>query len=161
MPLFLIPIITALAAGGTLVPHAAGGVIVVAATGGYVAGTYLGTAAIATLITTAIATIGVGVAVVTGAASAAIGSAGIFGTTIGASGITGFLMTAGILTSTPIVVPVAVGCVVLGSGYVSYILFKLQRKLRSVKDEEVQFTATEARIIEALIKRLSKEDGLT
>ena len=40
MPLPLIPIISALAAGGTLVPHAAGGMIVTSAAG-YVAGTYL------------------------------------------------------------------------------------------------------------------------
>lgn len=49
MPLPLIPIITALAAGGTLVPHAAGGMIVTSATG-YVAGTYLSTTAIGSLL---------------------------------------------------------------------------------------------------------------
>ena len=45
MPLPLIPIISTLAAGGSLVPHAAGGMIVTSAAG-YVAGTYLSTAAI-------------------------------------------------------------------------------------------------------------------
>ena len=40
MPLPLIPVISALAAGGWLVPHAAGGLIVTSASG-YVAGTYL------------------------------------------------------------------------------------------------------------------------
>ena len=45
MPLPII--IAALAAGGTLVPHAAGGLIVSSASG-YIAGTYIGTATIAT-----------------------------------------------------------------------------------------------------------------
>ena len=50
MPLPLIPIAAALAAGGSLVPHAAGGLIVTAtAGGGYVAGTYLSTAAVTSL----------------------------------------------------------------------------------------------------------------
>lgn len=162
MPLPLIPIIAALAAGGTLVPHAAGGMIVTAATGGYIAGTYLSTAAITSLLVTATTTLGVGAAVVTGAASAIVGSAGIFGTTIGATGITGMLMSAGILPSTPIVVPVAVGTAVLGGSYVTYILFKLKRKLQAVKEgEEIYFKDIEAKIIEAFIKRLSKKDGLT
>ena len=43
MPIPFIPIIAALAAGGTLVPHAAGGMIVTSAAAGYVAGTYLST----------------------------------------------------------------------------------------------------------------------
>ena len=48
MPLPLIPIITARAAGGSLVPHAAGGMIVTAASG-YVTGTYLITATLTSL----------------------------------------------------------------------------------------------------------------
>jgi hypothetical protein len=40
MPIPLIPIISALAAGGSLVPHATGGLIVTGA-GGYIAGTFL------------------------------------------------------------------------------------------------------------------------
>jgi hypothetical protein len=52
MPLPLIPVIAALAAGGTLVPHAAGGMIVTSAAG-YVAGTYLTTAALGGLFAAA------------------------------------------------------------------------------------------------------------
>jgi len=57
MPIPLMAIISALAAGGSLVPHAAGGMIVTGA-GGYVAGTYLSTTAIASLLAAATATVG-------------------------------------------------------------------------------------------------------
>ena len=51
MAIPLIPIMTALAAGGSLVPHAAGGLMVSSATaGGYVAGTYLGTTAATSIV---------------------------------------------------------------------------------------------------------------
>lgn len=160
MPLPLIPIITALAAGGSLVPHAAGGLIVTSA-GGYVAGTYLSSAAIASLVTGAGAALGAGALTLTGAAGAIIGSAGIFGTTIGASGLTGALMSVGILPATPIGVPVAIGGAAVGAGYLSYLLLKLRKKLRAAKEGvEVQFTETEARIIEAIIRRSAKKsDG--
>ena len=84
MPIPLLPIAAALTAGGTLVPHAAGGMIVTATTG-YVTGTYIGTAAIASILTLATTTLGMGTALLTGAATAIVGSAGIFGTTVGAS----------------------------------------------------------------------------
>ena len=108
MPLPLIPIGAALAAGGSLVPHAAGGLIVTSAATGYVAGTYLSTAAIGWLIAIASTTLGAGALYLSGAAASIVGSAGIFGTTIGVSGITGALMSVGIISFTPIWVPVAV-----------------------------------------------------
>ena len=162
MPLPLIPIISALAAGGTLVPHAAGGMIVTSAAG-YVAGTYLSTAAISGLIATASATLGAGALYLSGAAGSIIGSAGIFGTTVGASGITGWLMSVGIISSTPIWVPVAVGAATggaaLGFGYGAYRLFNLKKKLTgAIPGEEMQFSEAEARIVEQLIKRLGKKD---
>ena len=147
MPLPLIPVIAALTAGGTLVPHAAGGLIVTAASGGYVAGTYLSTAAIASIVVGATATVGAGAAVMTGAASALIGSAGIFGTTVGATGLTGALMSAGILPATPVAVPIALGGAVVGGGYLVYYLTRLRRKLAAVKDgDEVQFSEKEAKV---------------
>lgn len=158
MPLTLVPVIAALVAGGTLVPHAAGGMIVSTAGSGYVAGTYLSSAALTSLMGAAGAALGVGALTLSGAASAIIGSAGIFGTTIGATGLTGVLMSAGILPATPIAVPIAVGGVAVGTGYVSYVLHKLRRKLRLVRDgHEIQFTSTEAKIIEALLKRAAKK----
>lgn len=156
MPLPLLPIIPALLAGGSLVPHAAGGLIVSGA-GGYIAGTYLSSAAIASLLAGAGATLGAGVLTLTGAAGAIIGSAGIFGTTVGASGLTGVLMSAGILPATPIGVPIAIGAAAAGGGYLSYLLLRLRRKLRKAEQgEEVQFTETEAKVIEAIIRRFAK-----
>lgn len=137
-------------------PHAGGGLIVTT-TGGYVAGTYLSTAAIGSIIATATATLGAGTAAITGAASAIIGSAGIFGTTVGATGLTGALMSAGILPSTPIVVPIALGGVAVGGTYIAYRMLQLRRKLAAARDgEEVQFTEMEASVIAGLIKRLAK-----
>ena len=161
MPLPLIPIFSALTAGGTLVPHAAGGMIVTAASG-YVAGTYLSTAAISGLITAASTALGAGALYLSGAAGSIIGGAGVFGTTVGATGITGVLMSVGIISSTPIWVPVVAGSAVIGSaggfGYGSYRLYKLKQKINnSAEGEEAQFTETEAKIVEKIIKRLSKK----
>ena len=163
MPLPLIPIISALAAGGTLVPHAAGGMIVTSAAG-YVAGTYLSTAAIGGLLTVAATTLGAGALYLSGAAGSIIGSAGIFGTTVGASGITGALMSAGIISSTPIWVPLAVGGAAAGGaaglGYGGYRLYKLKKKISDTPEgEEAQFTESEAHIVEKIIKRLSKKEN--
>ncbi len=157
MPIPLIAVASALAAGGTLVPHAAGGMIVTAA-GGYVAGTYLSTAAIATVVAAATATVGAGAAAVASAASAVIGSAGIFGTTVGASGLTGVLMSAGILPSTPIIVPVAVGAAALGGAGLAYYLLRLRRKVASAKEgEEAHFTEREAKVVQVLLLQLAKK----
>lgn len=154
MPFPFIPIVAALAAGGTIVPHAAGGVIVTSvAAGGYVAGTYLSTAAIASVLSGGLAVLGAGAAVVTGAASAAIGSAGIFGTTIGATGITGALMSAGLISATPIWIPLAIGGSLLGIFVGAYRLYKLRKKIRqTLPGQEALFTEQEARAIERVIR---------
>lgn len=158
MPIPLIPIISALSAGGALVPHATGGLIVTGASG-YIAGTFLSTTAISGLLATASATMGAGALYLSGTAASIVGSAGIFGTTIGASGITGALMSAGIISSTPIWIPVAVGGAALGCGYGVYRLLKLKRKLNKTPEgEEAQFTDTEAKIVEKIIKRLAKKE---
>lgn len=165
MPLPLIPIISALAAGGTLVPHAAGGMIVTSAAG-YVAGTYLSTAAIGGLLTAASTALGAGALYLSGAAGSIIGSAGIFGTTVGASGITGALMSVGIISSTPIWVPLAaggaaVGCAA-GLGYGGYRLYKLKQKISNTPEgEEAQFTETEANIVEKILRRFGKKENLS
>jgi hypothetical protein len=162
MPLPLIPIISALAAGGTLVPHAAGGMIVTSATG-YVAGTYLSTLAIGSLLSAATTALGAGALYLSGVAGTVIGSAGIFGTTIGATGITGALMSVGIISSTPIWVPFAVGGAAVGGaaglGYGGYRLFKLKQKIASTANsEEAQFTENEAKMVERVIKRLATKE---
>jgi hypothetical protein len=164
MPLPLIPIIAALAAGGSLVPHAAGGMIVTSAVG-YVAGTYISTAAIGGLLAAASTTLGAGALYLSGAAGSFLGSAGIFGTTVGASGVTGALVSAGIVSSTPIWVPFVIGGAVIGAsglGYGSYRLLKLKQKIGSTANsEEAHFTKTDAKIVEKIIKRLDfkQKDG--
>ena len=158
MPIPLIPVIAALAAGGTLVPHAAGGFIVTSAIGGYVAGTYVGTAAITSILALATASLGVGATIVTGAATTLIGGAGIFGTTVGATGVTGALMSAGILSSTPIIWPILAGCSIVGGAYAAYCYRQLMRKVSSATSgEEAHFSNSEAIIIEAILKSLSKK----
>jgi hypothetical protein len=157
MPIPLIPIISALAAGGTLVPHISGGLIVTGASG-YVTGTFLTTAAINGLLATASATLGAGALYLSGATASIVGSAGILGTSIGATGITGALMSVGIISSTPVWIPFVAGGAALGCGYGSYRLFKLKRKLNETPEGvETQFTETEAKIIEKIIKRLAKK----
>jgi hypothetical protein len=158
MPIPLIPIISALAAGGTLVPHATGGLIVTGA-GGYIAGTFLSTAAISGLLATASATLGAGVLYLSGTAASVIGGAGIFGTTVGATGITGVLMSAGLISSTPVWVPIAASGAAIGCGYGGYRLYRLKRKLNNTPEgEEALFTGTEARMVEKVIKRLAKKE---
>lgn len=157
MPLPLIMVISALATGGSLVPHAAGGLIVSSANG-YVAGTYLSTSAITALLTGGATALGTGAAVVSGVAAGVIGSAGIFGTTIGASGITGMLMSAGIIASTPVWVPVAVAGAGAGVAFGGFRFYKLRKKLITTPEgQEAQFTEREAKVIEWLLRRIANK----
>lgn len=140
MPLPLIPILSSLAAGGTLVPHAAGGLIVTSA-GGYVAGTYASTAAIGGLLAAGSTALGAGALYLSGAAGSIIGGPGIFGTTIGASGMTGVLMSAGIIPSTPVWVPLAIGGAavlgVAGLGFGGYQLYRRRCMTRAISREGI------------------------
>jgi len=68
-------------------------------------------------------------------------------------------MSAGIISSTPIWVPLAAGGAALGCGYGGYRLLQLKRKLSETPEgEEAQFTDTEAKIVEKIIKRLAKKE---
>jgi hypothetical protein len=73
---------------------------------------------------------GVGALYLTGALEVIIGGAGIFGTTIGATGITGFLMRVGILSSKPLWVAALAGLAMLvgtcGLCYLAYRFYKLK-----------------------------------
>jgi hypothetical protein len=65
-------------------------------------------------------------------------------------------MSAGILPATPVAVPIAIGGAVVGGGYLVYYLTRLRRKLAAVKDgDEVQFSEKEAKVIEAIIRRIA------
>lgn len=158
MPLPLVPVIAALAAGGTLVPHAAGGLIVTSASG-YIAGTYLSTATITALLAGGVTALGTGAAVVSGIGAGIIGGAGIFGTTIGASGITGLLMSAGIIAATPVWVPVAIAGAGVGVSYGAFMFYRLRNKLNTTPEgEEALFSEAEAKLIEWLFRRFAKNE---
>ena len=156
MPFPLMAVASALAAGGSLVPHAAGGMIVTGA-GGYVAGTYLGTTAIAGLLGAATAT-------VSGTVLAAVGAvkSGVLGggaaAAARATGVNGPLMSAGMLSAAKIAVPVLAGGAVLITGYYGYRLLKLRGKANAVHGgQEAHFTESEARLVEGVIKRLPSD----
>lgn len=162
MALPLIPIITALATGGILVPHAAGGMIVTSAAG-YVAGTYLSTSAIAGLLAGATATVGAGIALAATSMTGIIGAtvartaAPVIATTTAttvpaaATGVLGFL-------TGPVGISLAVGGAVLGIGYGGYRIIMLNRKVTDTpKGEEAQFTENEAKIVAGIIKKLAKK----
>lgn len=167
-------IIAALAAGGTLVPHAAGGLIVTSATG-YVAGTYLSTAAVtgilastgvlgtsAAVLSGAAALSGAASAGLSGVASSVIGSTGIFGTTIGSSGLTGMLMSAGVISATPVWVPVTIAGTAAGvAGAVGYIATQLYRIRKAISQtspgQEMQFTERQAKLIQAILPKVAQK----
>jgi hypothetical protein len=156
MPIPLVAIAAAYAAGGQLVAHSAGGMIM-SVGGSYVAGTYLSTAAITALWTGSITLAGAGAVALSGAASAAIGGAGIFGTTLGSTGIIGWLMSAGIISSTPIWLPILIGTGIAGLGAATFKFFTLSKKLKATpQGEEAHFTASEAKAVGALILWLAK-----
>jgi hypothetical protein len=164
MPIPLIPIAAALAKGGTLVAHSSGGLIVTTAASGYLAGTFLSTTAVTAIVTGASVAAGALAACgvwATGAASAIWGSAGWFGTTIGASGVKGMLMSLGLISSTPIWIPVTFAVLALIAISIStigiYRLYHLKKRLSLCEEgTELIFTDSEAKIVERLIKLFTK-----
>ncbi len=72
-------------------------------------------------------------------------------------------MSIGIISATPIWVPFAVGGAAAsgaaGLGYGGYKVFKLKQKIqKTAEGQEAQFTETEAKMIEKIIKRLGKKN---
>jgi hypothetical protein len=163
----IIPIILAFfTTGGAIVPHAAGGVIVSNAVAGYVAGTYLSTATICMILSNLInvsvfASLSAFSLFVTGSSTAIIGGAGFLGTTIGATGLTGMLMSIGVIPSTPIILVVFLGVFLMLLGYFFYEAFKIKKKFNDMLNNknnanEVIFTNFEAKIIEIIIRMIDK-----
>lgn len=107
--------------------------MIVTSASGYIADTYLSTATITALLSGGATALGTGAAVVSGAAAGIVGSAGI-GTTIGASGITGMLMSAGIIASTPVWVPVAIAGAGVGVSYGAFRYYRLRKKLQATAE---------------------------
>ena len=154
MPIPIIVIVQALAAGGTLVPHAAGGLIVTGAAG-YITSTYISTAALASYL----AGVGITAAVSLGtilSISGILGSAGFMGSTIGATGITGWLMGLGILPATPIWLPILtvfsiVGLPILFAWSIYKYRKTVNRVLSASDAEELIFSKTEARMVQKIL----------
>ncbi len=68
-------------------------------------------------------------------------------------------MSAGIISSTPIALPVGILATFVGGAYIWYTLLKLDRKLRKAKSgQEVVFTEFEAKILEFLVKWVAKNN---
>ena len=156
IPVALLPILSNLASGASIVAHSSGGLILSGANG-YVAGTLISTS----IIQAAFASLGiVGAAslYVTGALAAIWGSAGIFGTTIGASGIKGFLMATGLVSSTPVWLPlVCIGATGIALFTAFLPMIRLVRRLKATPEgQEAVFTPREAQMIEHVLKRLAK-----
>ncbi len=165
MPIPLIPVVTALLAGGALVPHAAGGLIVTSAaasTAGYVAGTYLSTAAVTGIMTA----VGAGGVASVGAltvfasrmlAKTAVTSAAAT-TGVSATGVAA--TTTGLLSLTPALLSLTAGLTALGLGYRVYQFYELKRKVaKSTNGHEVVFTEKEAKLVEDVIKSVAKKDS--
>lgn len=96
-----------------------------------------------------------------GAALSLIGSAGIFGTSIGATGLTGLLMSAGIIDTVPILLPVAIfiGALFLAAcgAYYANRVRRLRKKASTTPiGSEATFTAREAKLAEKLIKSAAR-----
>jgi hypothetical protein len=66
-------------------------------------------------------------------------------------------MSAGLISSTPIWVPAAIGGATAGVGYGAYKYFQLRKKLGATPEgQEAHFTEAEAKTIERLIRRAAK-----
>jgi hypothetical protein len=175
MPLPLIPVVAALSSGGSLVAHSAGGLIVYSsAAAGYVGGTYISTGALASFLTGTAVTAGavgtsalMGSAIwaygtVSGAALSFVGGAGLFGTTLGATGVTGVLMKWGIVSSTPLILPIIISLaalfLILFAFYYSARVRKLRSKVLNAREgEEVVFNKSEAKIIQKMLLSASRK----
>lgn len=69
-------------------------------------------------------------------------------------------MSAGIIASTPVWVPVAAAGAVAGLTYGAYKFYALRRKLvANPEGAEAQFTEGEAKVIEWLLRKLAKKGG--
>jgi hypothetical protein len=168
MALPLIPVIAALATGGTLVPHAAGGFIVSSAVSGYIAGTYISTAALSAYLasTGVIACVGLAglfSSAIGSAAATIIGGAGIAGTTFGATGITGLLMSLGVISAVPVIVPILfalfVPVLIILGGCAALRFRNLTRRIQSAeaKGDELVFTNSEALLVERVLVAISRK----
>lgn len=158
IPAALLPMLPSLVPSASIVAHSSGGLILTSANG-YMAGTLISTSMIQGVFAS-LSIVGAASLYVTGALAAIWGSAGIFGTTIGASGIKGFLMATGMISSTPVWLPLA--CISATGIAISTALLPMIRLFRKLKaapeGEEILFTSIEAQIIGHVLKQLAKRN---
>jgi len=151
MPIPLLAIAQALAGGATIVAHSSGGVIASSA-GSYIAGTFISSAVLAQLLWSVAAIVAASLAWLAGLPALIIGGPGIFGTTIGATGATGFLMKAGIISSTPIWVPIAIALIPVMACLGLWRWWSLRKRLASLPPgTELVLSHREARFVHRLL----------
>jgi hypothetical protein len=161
MPIPLIPVVTAILAGGALVPHAAGGLIVTSAAG-YVTGTYLSTTAVAGIMTAvgagAIASVGTLTAFASRMLAKTAVTSAVATTGVSATGTAA--VATGVLSLAPALLSLTAALTVLGLGYRAYQFYELQSKVsKSTEGHEVVFTEDEAKLFEDVIKSVAKKDS--
>ena len=161
MPIPLIPVVTAILAGGALVPHAAGGLIVTSAAG-YVAGTYLSTIVVAGIMTAvgagAIASVGTLTAFASRMLAKTAVTSAVATTGVTATGTAA--VATGVLSLAPALLSLTAALTVLGLGYRAYQFYELQSKVsKSPEGHEVVFTEDEAKLFEDVIKSVAKKDS--
>jgi hypothetical protein len=151
VPIPFIAIAEAIACGAGVVGHSSGGLIFSGASG-YIAGTFISTAALGQLLWSFAAVCAAALGWLVGIPALVIGGPGLFGSTLGATGLTGLLMKAGIISSTPIWVVLAILLLPL------LALFGLWRWWRLVKrvsnaapGAELMFSKSEARFVQRLL----------
>lgn len=164
MPIPLIPIITALLAGGALVPHAAGGMIVTSAMG-YVTGTYLSTVAITGIFSTIGSIVSAGAltaiapSILARTAAGTLARTAVTGAATTGTVTTGTVTAAALGASAPALLSLTAGFLALGLGYRTYRFYELKRKVTQTPEgEEVVFTEKEAQLVEAAIKLLANKN---
>ena len=161
MPIPLIPVVTAILAGGALVPHAAGGLIVTSAAG-YVAGTYLSTTVVAGIMTAvgagAIASVGTLTAFASRMLAKTAVTSAVATTGVTATGTAA--VATGVLSLAPALLSLTAALTILGLGYRAYQFYELQSKVsKSPEGHEVVFTEDEAKLFEDVIKSVAKKDS--
>ena len=161
MPIPLIPVVTAILAGGALVPHAAGGLIVTSAAG-YVAGTYLSTIVVAGIMTAvgagAIASVGTLTAFASRMLAKTAVTSAVATTGVTATGTAA--VATGVLSLAPALLSLTAALTILGLGYRAYQFYELQSKVsKSPEGHEVVFTEDEAKLFEDVIKSVAKKDS--
>lgn len=171
-------VMAALLAGGTLVPHAAGGLIVSSA-GGYVAGTYLSTSAVASIlmslgVTSTVSTAWLGtialprIASIARALKLASVTGGAVATTatvttgVETAVVSSAASTAAGASLSTIAIPLIGISLALLITYIYRLIKKVKKHSKNLEhdsNQELMFTEMEAKVIEAMVRYLPQKDN--